>query len=128
MDESKNAKGGASKVGSNDGSGVIGVETNVSMIERSSMSSRERNWVRGYNGEFRKEELPSGVCNTVYYITKDGIRKHFTPGLAPKKRIRARQFVEGQMEPPIAEEVDREEAAIAADDDAEEIEIPEQLH
>ena len=49
------------------------------------LTSRQQNWRRGNNGEFHKENLPRGVCNTVYYTTKDGIRKHFTPGKAPRK-------------------------------------------
>ena len=31
--------------------------------------------------------LPKGACHTVYYITKDGRRAHFTPGLPPKKKV-----------------------------------------
>ena len=88
------------------------------------LTERQRNWVRGYNGAFRREDLPQGVCNTVYYIRPDGVQAHFTPGRAPKKRITAYARRNFNYELPTIPEPADENDDKEEDTDAEDVEIP----
>ena len=83
------------------------------------LTDRQKAWVRGYQGQYRKENLPPGVCNTVYYIKSDGTLAHFTPGLAPPKM---RKQILSTIIEPAKEEGDADDY-----DDDNEIEIPAAL-
>ena len=56
--------------------------------EMLAISQCHRRWLQGKSQSSVPTVLPPGVCNTVYYIDKNGVYKHFTPGLPPKKKVR----------------------------------------
>ena len=63
-------------------------ESNQTSSETPPMSQFRRRWLQGKAKSSTSTVLPPGVCNTVYYIDKYGVYKHFTPGLPPKKNVK----------------------------------------
>ena len=51
-------------------------------------SNCHKRWTQGKLRNQIPTVLPRGVCRTVYYVDKDNVHRHFTPGLAPKKKIK----------------------------------------
>ena len=52
------------------------------------LSQCQRRWLQGRQQSTIPTVLPQGVCRTVYYVDQGGIRRHFTPGLPPRKTIK----------------------------------------
>ena len=51
-------------------------------------SNCHKRWTQGKLRNQIPTVFPRGVCRTVYYVDKDNVHRHFTPGLAPKKKIK----------------------------------------
>ena len=95
-------------------------EPNQKSPEIPPMSQYRRRWLQGKAKSSTSTDLPPGVCNTVYYIDKNGVYRHFTPGLPPKKKV-----IDGPIwKTSDAERVVAQNQAISDDED---IKIPDAL-
>lgn len=91
------------------------------LTKAQSITQCHQRWLQGRQRSTIPTVLPQGVCQTVFYINKDGAYRHFTPGRPPKKAVK-----DGPNWGPSSEGAETICNACASED--EEIAIPDALN
>ena len=93
------------------------------MTKLQPVTQYHQRWLQGRQRATIPTVLPQGVCQTVFYINKEGAYRHFTPGLAPKKITK-----DGPKWGSSAENEMKETIGNPCDSEDEEILIPDALN